>query len=116
MIYIYLLLFALFFLFIISEKKMAKLNKDIFYYTFQNLHEIIITTINKKNSNIYKKSLHSYLLINKLWCEVIIPILWSYPYKYVYKNYLLICKIIILLSNAFEVDIEKDKSISKLRK
>jgi hypothetical protein len=87
---------------------MAKLNKDVLYYIFQNLHEIIIT--NEKNTYIYKKSLHSCLLVNKLWCEVMIPILWSYPYKYVYKDYLLLDIIISHLSDN-SIELLKDKYI-----
>jgi hypothetical protein len=54
---------------------------------------------NSNNEKKYKKSLHSCLLVNKLWCETMIPILWSYPYKYVYKKNLLLNIIISHLSD-----------------
>jgi hypothetical protein len=96
---------------------MAKLNKDILHDIFQNLHEIIITNLNNEKN--YKDSLHSCLLVNKLWCKVMIPILWSYPYKYVYKKILLFNVIISHLSdnsikflkdeNIIETDFQKQK-------
>jgi hypothetical protein len=86
---------------------MAKLNRDIYFYIFQNLRDIIHTSINNEIN--YKKSLHSCLLVNKLCCEVIIPILWSYPYKYVYKKNLLFNIIISHLSDD-SIKLLKDKS------
>jgi hypothetical protein len=63
---------------------MSKLNRDILNQIFQDLNDLINT--NPNNVKKYKKSLHSCLLVNKLWCEIMIPILWSYPYNYVYKK------------------------------
>ncbi|PKC02189.1 hypothetical protein RhiirA5_425605 [Rhizophagus irregularis] len=48
---------------------MSKLNGDILYYIFNDLYY----SINRKD----KQSLHSCLLVNKLWCEVMIPILYG---------------------------------------
>ncbi|CAG8681060.1 uncharacterized protein OCT59_012668 [Rhizophagus irregularis] len=59
---------------------MFKLNKDILFLIFEEL---------KDDS----KSLFSCLMVNKLWCETIIPILWRNPWchkiNYNNKNYLL---------------------------
>jgi hypothetical protein len=87
---------------------MSKLNKDILCHIFQTLHETIISNLN--NEKKYKKSLHSCLLVNKLWCETIIPILWNYPYKYVYKKNLLLNIIISHLSDN-SIKLLKDKHI-----
>jgi hypothetical protein len=86
---------------------MAKLNGDIYFYIFQNLRDIIHTDINNEIN--YKKSLHSCLLVNKLCCEIIIPILWSDPYKYFYKKNLLFNIIISHLSDD-SIKLLKDKS------
>src|ERR1044072_8230557 len=48
---------------------MSKLNRDILYLTFKELQYD-------------KNTLHSCLLVNKLWCENIIPILWKNPWKH----------------------------------
>ncbi|RIA92247.1 hypothetical protein C1645_820931 [Glomus cerebriforme] len=48
---------------------MSKLNSDILYHIFQELN---------KDRN----SLFSCLLVNKLWCELTVPILWKCPSKY----------------------------------
>ncbi|PKC59767.1 hypothetical protein RhiirA1_468965 [Rhizophagus irregularis] len=63
---------------------MSKLNSDVLYYIFQDLHYLI--TANSNNERNFKKSLHHCLFINKHWCEIMIQILWSYPYKYVYNK------------------------------
>ncbi|GBB98585.1 hypothetical protein RclHR1_03270008 [Rhizophagus clarus] len=47
---------------------MSKLNKDILYLIFEELED---------DDN----SLLSYLLVNKTWCEIIVPILWRDPWK-----------------------------------
>jgi hypothetical protein len=52
---------------------MSKLNRDVFYVI---LHEL-------KDD---KKTLFSCLLVNKTWCEIIIPILWKNPWKYLKKG------------------------------
>ncbi|GBC06340.1 hypothetical protein RclHR1_06780004 [Rhizophagus clarus] len=48
---------------------MSRLNKDILFLTFERL---------KDDS----KSLFSCLMVNKLWCETVIPILWRNPWNY----------------------------------
>src|SRR3990170_7227262 len=48
---------------------MSKLNKDILFLLFEEL----------QNDS---KSLFSCLLVNKLWCETVIPILWRNPWYY----------------------------------
>ncbi|GBB84630.1 hypothetical protein RclHR1_01120018 [Rhizophagus clarus] len=66
---------------------MVKLNNDILHYIFQEL-------------NNDGKSLLSCLLVNKRWCELVIPILWKYPLKYFDTNdfHLLVKKKKILLN------------------
>jgi hypothetical protein len=58
---------------------MSKLNKDILFFIFEEL---------KDDS----KFLFSCLLVNRLWCETVIPILWRNPWcyniSYFNKNYL----------------------------
>ncbi|CAG8726922.1 19973_t:CDS:2 [Rhizophagus irregularis] len=58
---------------------MAKLNKDILLLIFEELQ-------------VDSKSLFSCLMVNKIWCETVIPILWRNPWcydiKYSNKNYL----------------------------
>ncbi len=48
---------------------MPKLNKDILFLIFEELQED-------------SKSLFSCLMIDKLWCETVIPILWRNPWSY----------------------------------
>src|SRR6266498_4677814 len=48
---------------------MSKLNKDILFLLFEELQD---------DSN----SLFSCLLVNRLWCETVIPILWRNPWCY----------------------------------
>jgi hypothetical protein len=48
---------------------MSKLNGDVLYLIFKELHND-------------KKTLYSCLSVNKTWCEIIIPILWNNPWKY----------------------------------
>src|SRR6266498_5194068 len=50
------------------KKKMLKLYKGVLYLIFQEFH-------------IDKKTLYSCLLVDKTWCETIIPILWKDPWK-----------------------------------
>jgi hypothetical protein len=58
---------------------MSKLNKDILFIIFEELQDD-------------SKSLFSCLMVNKLWCETIVPILWKNPWhyniNYSNKNYL----------------------------
>src|ERR1044072_6147569 len=49
--------------------KMSKLNKDILFLLFEELQDDL-------------KSLFSCLLVNRLWCETVIPILWRNPWCY----------------------------------
>jgi hypothetical protein len=60
---------------------MSKLNKDVLFLIFKGL----------RNDS---KSLFSSLMVNRLWCETIIPILWKNPWcydiNYKNKNYLFI--------------------------
>ena len=48
---------------------MSKLNKDILFLIFEELQE---------DSN----SLFSCLMVDRLWCETVIPILWRNPWNY----------------------------------
>ncbi|EXX73270.1 hypothetical protein RirG_061740 [Rhizophagus irregularis DAOM 197198w] len=58
---------------------MAKLNKDILFLIFEELQ-------------VDSKTLFSCLMVNKIWCETVIPILWRNPWRYEInysnKNYL----------------------------
>src|SRR5256885_4996607 len=46
-----------------------KLNEDILYLILQELQDD-------------KRTLHSCLSFNKYWCEIIVPILWENPWKF----------------------------------
>ena len=48
---------------------MSDLNKNILFLLFDKLQSD-------------SKSLFSCLLVNKLWCETVIPILWRNPWRY----------------------------------
>ncbi|CAG8645189.1 16933_t:CDS:2 [Rhizophagus irregularis] len=48
---------------------MSELNKDILYLIFEELQDDI-------------KTLYSSLSVNKTWCELIVPILWRNPWKF----------------------------------
>jgi hypothetical protein len=48
---------------------MSKLNRDILYLIFEELQDD-------------NMALYSSLSVNKTWCEIIIPILWNNPRKY----------------------------------
>jgi hypothetical protein len=48
---------------------MSKLNKDILFLIFEELQDD-------------SKSLFSCLMVNRLWCETVIPILWRNPWCY----------------------------------
>ncbi|PKK66033.1 hypothetical protein RhiirC2_785325 [Rhizophagus irregularis] len=54
---------------------MSNLNKDILFLLFKELQDD-------------SKSLFSCLMVNRLWCETVIPILWRNPWRYniKYKN------------------------------
>ncbi|GBB98584.1 hypothetical protein RclHR1_03270007 [Rhizophagus clarus] len=53
---------------------MFRLNRDVLYLIFQEF----------KDDN---RTLYSCLTVNKTWCEIIIPILWKDPWKYLKENY-----------------------------
>src|SRR5204862_7601347 len=53
---------------------MPKLNKDILFLIFEELQED-------------SKSLFSCLMVNRLWCETVIPILWRNPWRYAISYY-----------------------------
>src|SRR5579859_4127508 len=48
---------------------MSKLNKDTLFLIFEELRDD-------------SKSLFSCLMVNRLWCETVIPILWKDPWCY----------------------------------
>src|ERR1044072_6738914 len=52
---------------------MSKLNKDILFLLFEEL----------QNDS---KSLFSFSLVNRLWCETVIPILWKNPWCHVNRQ------------------------------
>src|SRR6266542_4212305 len=53
---------------------MSKLNKDTLFLIFEELQDD-------------SKSLFSCLMVNRLWCEIVIPILWMNPWNYYGINY-----------------------------
>ncbi|GBB90141.1 hypothetical protein RclHR1_01700004 [Rhizophagus clarus] len=54
---------------------MSKLNRDVLYLVFEELQDSL-------------RFLFSCLMVNKLWCETVIPILWRKPwYHTIYYNY-----------------------------
>jgi hypothetical protein len=65
---------------------MSKLNKDILFLIFEELKDD-------------KKSLYSSILINKIWCEVAIPILWKDPWKNLIKERSLLETVVSFLTN-----------------
>ncbi|GBB91006.1 hypothetical protein RclHR1_01810009 [Rhizophagus clarus] len=77
---------------------MSKLNRDIIYLILQELQED-------------KKSLYSCISVDKTWCEIIIPILWSNPWKYLkIENYKLLFNVIIShSSNNFKNNFSNQK-------
>ncbi|PKC59256.1 hypothetical protein RhiirA1_469724 [Rhizophagus irregularis] len=87
---------------------MTELNDDVLFYIFQDLYYLI--TSNSNNEKKYKKSLYFCLFVNKHWCEIMVPILWSYPYKHVYKKESLFNIIISHLSDN-SIKFLKDKNI-----
>jgi hypothetical protein len=57
------------FFFFFLKKKMFKLYKDVLYLMFQELQDD-------------KQTLYSCLLVDKTWCETVVPILWNNPWKF----------------------------------
>ncbi|RIA98934.1 hypothetical protein C1645_587756 [Glomus cerebriforme] len=53
---------------------MSKLNKDVLFSLFEELQDD-------------SKSLFSCLMVNRLWCETVIPILWRNPWQYSINYY-----------------------------
>src|SRR6266498_63563 len=49
--------------------KMSQLNRDILFLLFEELQDD-------------SKSLFSCLLVNRLWCETVVPILWRDPWRF----------------------------------
>jgi hypothetical protein len=72
---------------------MSNLNKDILFLIFEELQDD-------------SKSLFSCLMVNRLWCETVIPILWRDPWcydiNYSNKNYLF-----IIIASYFSDDIKE---------
>src|SRR5947199_5620144 len=54
---------------------MSKLNKDVLSLIFAELQDD-------------SKSLFSCLMVNRIWCETVIPVLWRNPWRYsiIYHN------------------------------
>src|ERR1043165_4300780 len=48
---------------------MPKLNKDILFLLFEEFQDD-------------SQSLFSFLMVDRLWCETVIPVLWRNPWKY----------------------------------
>src|ERR1043165_1379372 len=51
------------------KKRMSKLNKDILFLLFEEFQDD-------------SQSLFSFLMVDRLWCETVIPVLWRNPWKY----------------------------------
>src|ERR1044072_4117148 len=47
---------------------MSKLNRDVFYSIFEESQDD-------------KSTLYSCLLVDKTWCEMVVPVLWKDPWK-----------------------------------
>jgi hypothetical protein len=64
-----------YFFFFQKKKKMSKLNRDILFLLFEEL---------QNNS----RFLFSCLMVNRIWCETVIPILWRNPWCHAtnYRN------------------------------
>ncbi|GBB84941.1 hypothetical protein RclHR1_11510005 [Rhizophagus clarus] len=73
---------------------MSRLNKDILFLIFKELQDD-------------SKSLFSCLMVNKLWCETVIPILWRNPWSYNInyddKNYLFMIIVFYLTNDTKEL-------------
>ena len=52
---------------------MSKLNKDVVFLILKELQND-------------RGTLHSCLFVNKAWCEIIVPMLWKNPWKYLTAN------------------------------
>src|SRR3954453_13115877 len=53
---------------------MFKLNKDVLFLLFEELQDD-------------SKSLFSCLMVSRIWCEIVIPVLWRNPWRYAIKYY-----------------------------
>src|SRR6266487_3566860 len=78
---------------------MSKLNRDILYLIFKEFQDD-------------KMTLYSCLLVNKTWCEIIIPILWKNPWKFLKGEEKLLLNLII----SFLSDESISQGIDFLRK
>src|SRR5437764_6525996 len=75
---------------------MSKLNEDILYLIFKELQYDL-------------KNIYSCLLVNKIWCEIIILVLWNNPWKYLKngKEALLLNVIFLHLSNKIKINLKE---------
>ncbi|GBB98586.1 hypothetical protein RclHR1_03270009 [Rhizophagus clarus] len=82
---------------------MSNLNRDILYLIYEQLQD-------------NKKALYSCLLVNKTWCEMIIPILWKNPWECLKKeNEIMLLRVIIShLSNVSRNKIGEHKILNKI--
>src|SRR4051812_19758199 len=88
--------FFFFLFFFVETLKMSRLNKDVLSMILEEL----AFDKNRYNSTLTKrekKSLHSCLFVNRLWCEAAVPILWNNPWKFVVNNRLLLNVIVLFL-------------------
>src|SRR5438034_438616 len=72
---------------------MSELNKDILFLIFEELQDD-------------SKSLFSCLMVNRLWCETVIPILWKNPWRYDI-NYENNNRLFIIISSYLSDDIKE---------
>jgi hypothetical protein len=80
---------------------MSKLNRDVLYSIFEELKDD-------------KKALLSCLLVNRTWCEIIVPIFWKNPWKHlkIGREESFINVIILHLSNESKNNLNKFLKIS----
>uniref|UniRef100_U9T9D3 F-box domain-containing protein n=1 Tax=Rhizophagus irregularis (strain DAOM 181602 / DAOM 197198 / MUCL 43194) TaxID=747089 RepID=U9T9D3_RHIID len=81
---------------------MAKLNKDILFLIFEELQED-------------SKSLFSCLMVNRLWCETVVPILWRNPWCYKGINYRNKNSLFIIISHYLIDDIKEFITIQRIQ-
>ncbi|CAG8484649.1 hypothetical protein GLOIN_2v1764020 [Rhizophagus irregularis DAOM 181602=DAOM 197198] len=73
---------------------MSNLNKDTLFLIFEELRDD-------------SKSLFSCLMVNRIWCETVVPVLWRNPWSYNGINYRNKSYLFIILANYLFDDIKK---------
>jgi hypothetical protein len=73
---------------------MSTLNKDILFLIFEELRDD-------------SKSLFSCLMVNRFWCEIVVPILWKNPWCYKNVNYSNKSNLFIIIAHYLFDDIKE---------